>query len=358
MIDAEGLARQVRDNCEVCNARFAGGYSLCGLLLRLRNLYKWEQGLPPWEEPDPAAALEWVAAREEAWEALAEEEFRPLRLGGASLDPLDAEAVNVRLRGSGLIYGAGLGWGLRPSFFLGELAGRRRVGGRTVHIVGRELARDLFSAPALLSGERVVVRRQAASYHLWDRLRDIKKSGQSALLFALTAYGLKGGELTAAALSSAFPRILEEELACWVRHELGELEGEGFPREVWRAIIARFPGERVELVARALKDALADCGPRGMLAYIIRLKRSGSLGFYVAFLDGVRRLVLSALPAAFEAFCAGGDWAALGRARQAAFDSASALAGTLVEVFSRLEEVGEEETRAEIERRVMAPLGL
>ncbi len=46
---------QVNANCQVAAAGQAGQFSLCGTLLRLRQLYKWEHGLPPWREPEPAA---------------------------------------------------------------------------------------------------------------------------------------------------------------------------------------------------------------------------------------------------------------------------------------------------------------
>jgi hypothetical protein len=358
VVQVETLIDQVRENCEICNARHAGTYSLCGLLLRLRNLYKWELGLPPWEEPDPAAALDWVAQKEQDWKRLANEEFRPLRLGRFSLDPLDAEAVNARLRGSGLIYGAGYGWGLKPSFFLGRLAGRRRVAQLTVHLVGPELARDLFSAPALLSGERVVARTESAAFFLWDRIHDVKKSGQPGLAFALKAYGLNPQRPSSAALREVFPRIVDEELKTYIRHEVGEMLADGFPRDVWRAIIARFPGERVELVTRALKDALADTGPQGMLAYIIRARKPGSLGFYIAFLDGVRRLLLPQVASAFEAFSASGDWRGLEAARRAAYEAARERALTLVAIFGQLEVRDEDWVRAEIQQRIIGPLGL
>jgi hypothetical protein len=359
LVQVETLTRLVRENCEITNARHAGGYSVCGLLLRLRNLYKWERGLPPWEEPEPAAALEWVSERESAWERLAEEDFRPLELDGTSCDPLDAEAVNAYLKGSGLIYGAGFGWGLKPSFFLGKLTARRRVGGHTVHLVGRELARDLFSAPAMLSGERVVVRSDAAAYHLWDRLHDVKKSGQAALLFALISYGLDGGSLkTPDALREVFPRLAAQEIKVYARHELGELHAPGLSREAWRSIVARFPGERVELLARAVKDALADTGPRGTLAYIIRGRLAGSLGLYVAFLDGVRRLLLPGLPAAFEEFRANADWRGLELARRQAHQATLGRAATLLAVFGRLEDKGEDWVKAEVQRQLIEPLGI
>ena len=63
----QSLIGQVTRNCEITSAGQAGHFSLCGLLLRLRQLYKWEHGLPPWREPAPADVLPWVEAREQSW---------------------------------------------------------------------------------------------------------------------------------------------------------------------------------------------------------------------------------------------------------------------------------------------------
>ncbi|MFH0808879.1 MAG: hypothetical protein V2A77_00170 [Pseudomonadota bacterium] len=359
-MQADALIRQVQYNCDICNARHAGTYSVCGLLLRLRNLYKSQLGLPPWEEPDPRQALDWVSEQEKVWERLAGEEFRPLVfLGRVRIDPLDAEAVNARLRGSGLIYGAGFGWGLRPSFFLGRIEARRRVHGQTVRIVGRELARDLASTPAQLLGSRAVARAESAGYYLWDRIHDVRKSGQPALLYALRAHGIAAEDLGEGFfLRLAFPRMLKEEMESYIRHEIGEKLDDSFPRDVWRAIIARFPGERIEIVARALKDVAADTCDKGPLAYIIRKKRGGSLGFYVAFLDGARRLLLPNIASAFEAFTSSGDWAALDAARREAHQAAKESALKLIAIFSRLARDGEEKVKAAIAGRITDPLGL
>ena len=51
-IDPGNITRQVLRNCEISDARHAGLFSICGLALRLRDLYKWEKGLDPWVEKD------------------------------------------------------------------------------------------------------------------------------------------------------------------------------------------------------------------------------------------------------------------------------------------------------------------
>jgi len=48
MTDIQSLACQIKHNCNISDARYWGMYSLCGLLLRLRELYKVEKGIRPW----------------------------------------------------------------------------------------------------------------------------------------------------------------------------------------------------------------------------------------------------------------------------------------------------------------------
>ena len=52
------LLTQIQHNCDVSDARDHGIYSMCSLVLKLRNLYKWERGLEPWSEPDSADLLD------------------------------------------------------------------------------------------------------------------------------------------------------------------------------------------------------------------------------------------------------------------------------------------------------------
>jgi len=47
MFDRDALIQQTLYNCDVADAHHAGLHSVCGLALRLRELYKWEKGLDP-----------------------------------------------------------------------------------------------------------------------------------------------------------------------------------------------------------------------------------------------------------------------------------------------------------------------
>jgi len=88
------LQEQIQRNCDISDANYAGLYSLCGLLLRMRDLYKWEQGLRPWQEPEPAELLEWVDDRESRWEAISSSELQPITVGNERFEPFDMAAIH------------------------------------------------------------------------------------------------------------------------------------------------------------------------------------------------------------------------------------------------------------------------
>jgi hypothetical protein len=90
----------VKHNCDISDARDNGIYSICTLVLKLRNLYKWEQGLEPWEEPDSPVLLDWIAAKEKYWETLHAEPFVSLPINGAEIDPFLLPAINSYLSGA------------------------------------------------------------------------------------------------------------------------------------------------------------------------------------------------------------------------------------------------------------------
>jgi hypothetical protein len=63
MLDVKSIAEQVKHNCNISDARFWGFYSPCGLLLRLRNLYKLEHGITLWEKVSQVKIADWIAYR-------------------------------------------------------------------------------------------------------------------------------------------------------------------------------------------------------------------------------------------------------------------------------------------------------
>jgi hypothetical protein len=353
------LIEAVRWNCDIASAGQAGHFSLCGLLLRLRQLYKWEHGLSPWREPEGDAILEWIARRERTWDDLEAASWQALAWGQSAIDPFAVETLNDRLIPRGLAYGAGLSRGLAPTFFLGELLETRRVGELTILILGPELARDLDASPALCQGTLIYARRQALAFYLWDRLSDPVQQGNAYLRIALQAFDLPLTKLLRdpEAHQERFNAFLNGELEAVIRHEMGEALEPGLKR-AFPAVLERFPQTRVELLVRTLKDALADVNDWGRLAYLIREQCLPSLAVMLAWRPGLLPALLPELAPAFQELLASDDWEVMETARRQALRRLREMAGGLNELLTAPEAASASWLQEEIRRRYLAPLGL
>ncbi len=300
MLELDSIIRQVLRNCCICDARHSGLYSVCGLALRLRDLYKWENGLDPWIEKDSSEILEWIGDKEEKWDILAKENFNEITILDSKYDPFDTTGINAVLEPHGLFYGAGYAHSLKPTFFLAIIEGKKEIDGHTVYVLGRELARDLLTVPALTQDTCIIVRKESARLFLWDKIFFITKSGQQALGFAFKNYGLKREDPEA--LHRNLSRISAAETETYIYHELGEIQDTTFDRDIWREIIATFPHTPIELFARSVKDLLADTNEYGTLRYITRERKTISLALYVAFLDGLIKELFPEITEAFPEF--------------------------------------------------------
>lgn len=307
MVDFNQFKRKVLENCDISDARHAGLYSICGLALRLRDLYKWEQRLDPWQEHDSGRVLEWIGEKEQVWEMIAEQPFASLTVNGTAFDPFDTGAINQKLVPQGLLYGAGYAYRLKPSFFLARIEKTNTIGDHTVYYLEEELARDLLTLPALTQDGSILLRQESARLYLWDQMLYLKPSGYPALKFALDQLGIRDHQ--PATLQGAFDKIFSAVRNNYIYHEAGELRVRAIDPDLWREIIGRFPNSPVELLIRAVKDFLADTGPSGTLPYIVRQRDGAALGFYVAFIDGLLGTLYVGLRSAFDRFEKSGDWA-------------------------------------------------
>ena len=357
MFESKNLIAQIRHNCNISDSRYAGTYSVCGLALRLRDLYKWEKGLEPWVEEDSSVILKWIGEKEEDWDKLDEQEFAPITLDGKTYDPFDVEELNATLAPHGLFYGAGYVQGLKPSFLLAELVEKRQVDGFPVHVLGREHARDLLTMPALSQNNCILIRKESARIFLWNLIFFLKKSAREALRFALETYGIQGHHPEA--LKENFARICEDEVETYIYHELGELRDTDFDRGVWRDIVASFPHSVIEFFVRAVKDILADTNEYGKLRYIIRERKTSSLALCAAFLDGLRKELFPELVEAFSEFKETRNWECVEEVRLSGYRAARAQAETITEIY-RIGKQKDDRTWAarEIEKSVLGPLGI
>jgi hypothetical protein len=355
------LYQAIKHNCDVSDARDNGIYSICTLVLKLRNLYKWEHGLQPWEEPDSPVLLDWIAAKEEYWATISTKPFLSIPVNGEGVDPFLLPPINRYLSRQNHIYGAGYGRSMKAVFFMAEILEERLVEGCPTLILGKEKARELSSPFAMLQDGVIYIRKDPMRYFFWDQIQEINPSGRIAMQQALAAYGFMkdGCSLKREKLISVFDDIVEEELEIFIYHEVGESQENLLSAKALKKIIAAYPASVLELLARAVKDILADTHPLGLLSHIVGMEKKSSLGFYIAFLDGMRKHLCPGLNEAGKVFWANGDWMSLQMTIMECRRKNETIAEKLLDLSQRLDQ-GEspEKVRGWAEKNILAPLGL
>jgi hypothetical protein len=298
------LIAAVEANCHLSDARHAQDLTLCNYLLAMREYYRWEHDLPHGAPPPRAEVSRWIAEREALWETLAGADWSAMPLAAGAADPFDVEAVNAELLPEGLVYGAGRGRFGKPHFFLARLARRERRDGVEILEAGCEYARDLDAAPALLQGGTIVLRREAFERWLWLAAEAWgSRPAGSDMDAALEAYGY--GREPPAALA----RMAEGERETLILHELGEHAAGRLLGDGWEGFMDGLADRRVEIVARAVRDLLADS--LVTLPTLLERGAEASLRFWFATFTGMRRELFPRLTAARATWDAGGGTAAL-----------------------------------------------
>jgi hypothetical protein len=292
MRELSPLVEVVQRNCDVADARHGREATMCIYLLQMRELYCWEQDLP-FETPPPREALAaWLSEREARWAALENTPFEPIPLARRH-PPFDAAAINRELLPQGLLYGAGYGRFGRPHFFLAALERRERRNGIEVLIAGREHARDLASIPAAFQGRTIYVRPEVLRRGLWEKVALWRsRRGDGALARALASWGLDADD------AAGFERMVAAETETLILHELGEARAGGLLGARWEAMLTGLGERRAELLARAVRDNLADC--LSTLPGLLEREAHASIHFYFSQFDGLRRELFPALAAAYR----------------------------------------------------------
>ncbi len=335
MIDVDAIAAQVKQNCNISDARYWGSYSPCGLLLRLRDLYKVEHGLKPWEKISHKAVGSWIDIRESLWQERESQEFQAIEIQGREYGPFEVSSINEVLSEKGLFYGAGYGNMLKPVFILAELSERIARGKYSIYVAGRELARDLSTSPAMIQGHMIIARQETARMFLWGKFEEMKsRKCAGSLHHAFSEYGISG-DFDDASIEGPFSRLVQEELSTYVHHELGEASQRRVLGRWWKQLLLDIPYSRAELFMRSLKDVLSDTCRSGMLSYIVEEKKAGSLSFYVSLLSGFRKMIFPDMFPAYEAFRKTGNWDIIERARGEGYKKAGDYVRSLKGMFDK-----------------------
>ena len=353
--------KTIKYNCDISDARDNGIYSICTLVLKLRNLFKWEEGLEPWQEPDSPVLLDWIAAKEEYWESIKNEPFLQIPINCENVDPFLLPIINEYLASGNHVYGAGYGRSMKAVFFIAEVLEDRVVEGVPTLILGKEKARELSSPFAMLQNDIIYIRKEPLRFFLWDQIQELNPSNKTAMHQALSFYGLMRQNCTIdrQRLMDVFETIIDEQLDIFIYHEVGENQKNMLDSSMLKKIISAFPATPLELVARAVKDILADTHSKGLLGHIIANEKKSSLGFYVSFLDGMRKLLFPEIVEASKQFWESGDWSLIEKVRLESRIKNEGIAADLQSICYRLDK-GEssDELRAWADSNVLAKLGL
>jgi hypothetical protein len=295
MRELHSLIEAVQRNCDIADAQHAREATLCTYLLQMRELFRWERAMPLATQPPKEDLSRWLAEREAMWNEIEDAGYGMLPLGARRYGAFEAQALNRELAADRLVYGAGYGRFHRPHFFLAALERDDQREGIRVLVAGREFARDLAAAPAAFQDGTIYVRRDALRRWLWEKVefwRARKSAG--ALQRALEAWDLEAdGE-------APFERMVEAETETLILHELGEARVEAMLGPAWGEMLGAVVDRRAELLARAVRDHLADC--LSTLPGLLRHGAEASIHFYVSQLDGMRRELFPALAAGYAAW--------------------------------------------------------
>ncbi|MBI5920876.1 MAG: hypothetical protein HY847_04400 [Betaproteobacteria bacterium] len=306
------LLAAVQRNCHITDARHARNMTMCNYLLAMREYYRWEHALPFAESPPRSELGRWLALRESLWDDLDDSgaDYEALPIGTQRLDPFDVDAINRLLCAQGMVYGAGLGRFHKPHFFLGQLLRRERRGAVDVLVSGREYARDLNAVPAALQRSTVYLRQDALQRWLWERTEEWSlRQRHGAIEATLASYRYADDP------AQAIERMAIAETETLVLHELGEHAAGLSLGPVWENMLDELTDRRAEVLARAVRDNLADC--LMTLPELLERNAQASLHFWFANFDGMRQKIFPRLANAYEVWTSSGDAAMLRAALRA-----------------------------------------
>jgi hypothetical protein len=328
----DGLIQDIKQNCDISDAGYWGYFSICGLLMRYRDLFRSEQGLDPWSPIAREKIAAWIERKESRWQELEGLRFRNLSIGETTFHPFDTVGINSALAEHGLVYGAGYGMYLKPTFFLAQLRSRTESSGHTIYRTGQELVRDLFTAPAMLQGTLIFLRLETLKSYLWDQYSQLRPGLTSVLADAFTAYGLRPGQSFHGGFPTSFDSMLSDYAEVLLRHELAESR-ESVPP--WKSIVAAASDRKSEHFLRAVQDLIADTSDAGPLAHVVGARDRHGLALFIGLMEGYRRSLYPELRDAYLRFNNAGDWSIIDAVRRCGFTRFVSVREAILALFVR-----------------------
>lgn len=287
------LIETVQYNCHIADARHAGDYTLCVYLLKMREMYRWEQSIDFKTMLTTDDVGDWLTEREGLWDDIEELEYKPLKINGNSFDAFDNDLINTLLDNQKLVYNAGLGIRCRPHFFIADLEEQITQNEYTIYISGKEYARDMAAPAAMAQEHRIFIRRESLRRVIWEILDDARVSGlDNPLTRAMRYYDFEGDA------EIALNKMTETEIDFVIQHEIGEVKAGRILGEGWNELLTTLARTQAEIMLRAIRDHLADSITT--LPALLGANKPASLHFYFGNMTAMRKHLAPSLMDAYE----------------------------------------------------------
>ena len=213
------LQQRVQHNCHISDAKYAGNYTLCIYLLKMREYYRWEKTFAYKQALSTDDIGQWLTQRENLWDEIEDENYGHIELDSGRYDPFDSAGINQQLLEQGLVYSGGIGQQGKPHLFLAELERRENHHDYQILLSGEEHARDLTSPPAMSQGNTIFIRRESFKRMIWEKIEAWRwNQPENAMALAMRCYDFDNE------LEASLETMTNNELESAVLHEIGEIK--------------------------------------------------------------------------------------------------------------------------------------
>lgn len=287
------LTNAVQQNCHIADALYAGDYTLCIYLLKMRELYRWEQNKDFSTNLSNETVGNWLRKREALWDEVESSDYQHLQLNNQTIPPFESNVMNSALAQHRLVYSAGMGLNNRPHFFLAELEHYEKHDSYSLYIAGKEYARDMSAPPAMSHNKTIFIRKESFQRFLWEQLETWRwNKPDNALGRAFACYDCDNN------LDKALIEMTDTEINNVIQHERGEIEAGILLGDEWQTLLFSLPYSKATLMLRAIRDHLADS--LTTLPFLLETNSAPSWHFYFGNLNNMRKNLYPELKDAYD----------------------------------------------------------
>ncbi len=339
ILDLDKLIVQVKHNCNISDAGYWGYYSICGMLLRMRELYRHEHLLKVWDSILNEDILPWISEREALWVELEETSLCDIDIDSNTYSPFEIEKINEFLIDHNLFYSAGYGLFHKPLFSIAQIKLHKMMNEYHIWYLDKEICRDMGSSIAMVQGKNIFIRLEMLCNLLWEKSQELStKQNKIHLIESFKAYGIGDKNLSQEEIYNRIEKLSLDLAEMLIIHEYAEaLESEN--KVEWLDVLQASQDRYTELHIRGIKDLLADFSENGTLNYIYSQRNKSLLGFYLSFLDNLFHKIYPPLFEDIRLFFEKDDWEIIKKLQVKGLKEITEISNQVLEVWKLSQEI-------------------